>query len=390
MRILIVNTDYPAFLDRHYRGQTALCSASYATQMAARNDSLFGSSDFYSRGLSRWGCEAIEIHANNPYMQAAWGREQGRLPSGFRPQPPPHAVARGAQRVLRRLGVPISKAFRIEPWMFDILAAQIARFRPDVVLNHDLHLVPGRFLREATGPTSLIVGQLAAPLPGAIDFTAYDLMISSLPNLVERFRTLGVAAEHCALAFEPEILAKAPPPSARSGVVFVGNFSRDHRRRIELMEWLCANLDAIEIWGGGLAALDRRSPIRSKHRGEAYGEAMYRILARAAIGLNVHIDIADVHANNLRLYEVTGMGALLLTDEQHDLAHLFTPNAEVATFADSRQCLARIQYFLAHPDEARVIAERGQARTLKDYNYAARMGQLVDILETHRRTGQCA
>src|SRR5437764_1996666 len=77
MRILILNADYPRFLTWLYRGQSELENASYAVQMAARNASLFGVADFYSRNFAALGHAAAEIHVNNPRLQAAWARERG-------------------------------------------------------------------------------------------------------------------------------------------------------------------------------------------------------------------------------------------------------------------------------------------------------------------------
>src|SRR5260221_14474047 len=51
MRILVLNADYPRFLTWLYRRQTGLENTPYATQMAARNASLFGVADFYSRNF---------------------------------------------------------------------------------------------------------------------------------------------------------------------------------------------------------------------------------------------------------------------------------------------------------------------------------------------------
>ncbi len=52
MRILVLNADYPRFLDWFYARQPELKTASYAAQMTARNASLFGVADFYSRNFA--------------------------------------------------------------------------------------------------------------------------------------------------------------------------------------------------------------------------------------------------------------------------------------------------------------------------------------------------
>ena len=77
MRILVLNADYPRFLDWLYRREQGLESGSYARQMAARNASLFGVADFYSRNFAAAGHNAAEIHVNNPWLQSAWAREHG-------------------------------------------------------------------------------------------------------------------------------------------------------------------------------------------------------------------------------------------------------------------------------------------------------------------------
>ena len=48
MRILVLNADYPRFLSWFYGRQPGLEKTPYRTQMARRNESLFGVADFYS------------------------------------------------------------------------------------------------------------------------------------------------------------------------------------------------------------------------------------------------------------------------------------------------------------------------------------------------------
>src|ERR1700704_457121 len=86
MRILVLNADYPRFLAWFYQRQPRLENAAYATQMTARNASLFGVADFYSKNFVASGHPAAEIHVNNPWLQAAWAREHGM--AAETPEPP--------------------------------------------------------------------------------------------------------------------------------------------------------------------------------------------------------------------------------------------------------------------------------------------------------------
>src|SRR6201986_808470 len=77
MRILVLSADYPRFLRDLYLSQPGLADRSHVEQMAARNDSLFGVADFYSRNFKAHGHEAAEFYINNPWLQYAWARENG-------------------------------------------------------------------------------------------------------------------------------------------------------------------------------------------------------------------------------------------------------------------------------------------------------------------------
>ena len=113
---------------------------------------------------------------------------------------------------------------------------------------------------------------------------------------------------------------------------------------------------------------------------------MYRALARSKITLNRHINVAESNANNMRLYEATGVGTLLITDRKDNLDELFEVGKEVLAYSSQEEAAELIRYYLAHPDEAETIAKAGQARTLRDHTYKRRIEELVPILERHLQT----
>ena len=78
MRVLILNTDYEAFLEDLYADNPGFAEQSYDQQMAVRNRSLFGAADFYSEGLKTNGVEAADIHLNNRAIQIRLGRRARR------------------------------------------------------------------------------------------------------------------------------------------------------------------------------------------------------------------------------------------------------------------------------------------------------------------------
>jgi spore maturation protein CgeB len=108
---------------------------------------------------------------------------------------------------------------------------------------------------------------------------------------------------------------------------------------------------------------------------------MYRALARSHVTLNRHINVAENYANNMRLYEATGVGTLLITDHKDNLGELFDVGKEVVAYSSPEEAADLMRYYLDHPEEASEIARAGQARTLREHTYQRRMEELVGILQ---------
>ncbi|HLZ33036.1 MAG TPA: glycosyltransferase, partial [Nitrospira sp.] len=338
MKFLIINTDYPGFLHWLYAQHPGLEYQSYKEQLHARTESLFGVADFYSTNLCDLGHEAEEIYANNQWMQEAWSREHSmtvykratviQQAAGLLRRAP--ALATSAPvRWLKSYAQPLLRSHlqRERKWFYEVLSAQIKTYKPDVLVNQDLVCIESQFLREIKPHVRLIVGQIASPLPQGEDLGVYDLVISSLPNYVQYFRQHGVSSELNRLAFEPRVLRKLPPklsPAESYPVSFVGSLSPDHRDRVQLLELLCKRVD-ISVWGGSIAALPPEASIHHRHRGEAWGITMYDILQNSRMTVNHHINIAEGYANNMRLFESTGVGTLLITDQKVNLPDMFEP-----------------------------------------------------------------
>ena len=227
----------------------------------------------------------------------------------------------------------------------------------------------------------LVIGQIASPLPQGDDLSAYDLIVSSLPNFVKQFRQMGIPSELNRLAFEPGGLehvdagGRSPVPLS-----FVGSLSPIHGERIRLLETLCPGLD-VQVWGQLQEVSVERSPIGRCYRGQAWGEEMYRIFRNSQITLNHHIGLAESYANNSRLYEATGMGPLLVTDFKSNLTEMFEPEREVAVYRTAEECSEVICYYLEHESDRREIALAGQKRTLREHTYYHRMQELADVVK---------
>jgi spore maturation protein CgeB len=121
------------------------------------------------------------------------------------------------------------------------------------------------------------------------------------------------------------------------------------------------------------------SPIWRRYRGSAWGSDMYGVLGRSKITVNEHIDLAEDCANNMRLFEATGMGTLLVTDWKPNIGDMFVPGEEVVCYRNPEECLRLVRYYLDHEDERARIAAAGQRRTLRDHGFGQRAAELVSL-----------
>lgn len=362
-----MNTDYPLFLDQFYGRTPSLRRAPYATQMEERNRTFFGVGDAYSKALHEHGHFAVDVHVNNGHLQRAWAREHGLR---WRP-------GRDEMHVRMRRGV--------VPWpsrgpsrrrLLEVLAAQIADARPDVILNHDISWIEPGLLREIAGPKPRLVGQHAAPPFPPADYGPYDLILSSWPPTIDRMRSAGVRAEHLGLGFDPRVLDHVADLERDLPVTFVGGLGSVHGDRVRFLEELCSAHPEILVFGPSMEELPDRSSIRKCYAGSAFGIDMFRILARSRVTLNHH-GFREAHANNMRLFEATGVGTTLLTDAKPDLDRYFTPGREVLTYRSPSECLEIIR----SDDFDTGLAERAQKRTLTEHTWKRRVISLLEIID---------
>ena len=394
MRILVLNADYPRFLTWLYRHQPGLENDAYAAQMAARNASLFGVADFYSKNFAALGHPAAEIHVNNPWLQAAWAREHGmaleipQTPAGSARAALPGWLQRAVtpfKPMLRPLARKVGLSPRLDAQAEKVLLAQIEDFRPDLVLNQDIFHVDTSLVRRIKSiGRPILIGQVGIEPSRGEDWTVYDLMVSQLPTTVKALRARGVRSEVNHLAFEPAILDALPAaPALDVEVSFIGTISADHRQRISLLEAVAQRYD-LKLWGNLPQSLPASSPLRRCFQGEVWGADMYQVLRRSRVTLNSHIDLAGREAGNMRLFEATGVGAFLLTDFKDNLDTLFELDHEVVAWRSIDDCLKTIDLCLSDDNRRAVIARSGQARTMSHHTYRNRTAEILGFLDKAR------
>lgn len=369
-KFLIVDTYYQIFLSWLYRKFPELADKDYYSQKEFIMGFCFGTADFYSKNLKKLGCEAEEIIPNNEILQKQWALENGlKLEKSY----------------LSKIVGKIQKIKYFFPNInlsLAILKEQIKKFKPDILYIQDLSFCPPEFLKSMKKYVKLIVGQIACPLPHFNYIKSYDIIITSFPHFVDKLRSMGIKSEYLKIGFEPTVLEKIGKAEKRYNCTFIGGISKAHKKRLMFLEEVAKKLD-VDFFGYGTEILDRNSPIITKHHGEVWGLDMYKVLCESKITLNHHIDVAENYANNMRLYEATGCGALLITDFKKNLPEIFVPGKEVIAYESPQDAIYKIKYYLEHEKEGKEIANAGQKRTLTEHTYYNRMSELLEIIKRY-------
>ncbi len=354
--ILFVHTYYPEFLNDLYSQDSTLSGLEYAQQHRRIFDTSFGVGDAYSDSLRRLGCDTWDVIVNADVLQERWAEEQDL-----------HLIENIHDR--RR----------------QIVAAQIKHYEPDVLYLFEWNPLGDGFLADVKSQVQLIAGQVASPLPKDRTYAPYDVMFSSYPPLVDFFHQQGERGEYLKLAFDDRVLEKLSSVKHCYDVSFVGGFAPSHPDRIAWLEKILKRVD-VDIFGYGAEKTESMSLVRKYHRGSVWGLSMYEVLRRSRITLNrhAHIDIGGKvttnFANNMRLYEATGVETCLFTENKDNLHEMFIPGEEVVTYCSDDECIEKLHYYLKHDKKRLAIAAAGYRRTLKEHTYIQRMGELLDML----------
>lgn len=377
MRLLKIGVYYKTYLEQFYARRPGLASGTYAEQHAALIGDCFGSSDFWTRELSKLGYETCDLVVNASPLQRAWAAERGL-------------------------------AFDEENWLFGIAEAQVRDFRPGVLIVADYSTVTAAFLRhlrDVCPSIRLVLGWCGAPYGQASVFGEWDVVLSCVPELVSHFREAGHRSRHVNHAFEPRVLEKldAQEDVSTTDFVFIGSLVKSeqfHLGREKLLSRLVRET-GLQLWSevgppppsrlrlaarrllrGGApvspqSSVDER--IARRARPPLFGLEMFAQLRAGRVALNTHIDISTHSASNMRLFEATGVGTCLLTDSKENLRVLFEPDAEVVAYRDADECVEKVKYLLGHESARRSIAAAGQRRTLREHTFASRAA-LIDAV----------
>jgi hypothetical protein len=159
-------------------------------------------------------------------------------------------------------------------------------------------------------------------------------------------------------------------------ILFVGGFSRHHRRRAEILEAIASEFAACRVvfhldqsrltrlaesplgWIPPLRQHRRPSAIRRVSQPPVFGRSLYAAIADAKIVLNGAVDMAGLDRGNMRCFEALGCGALMVSDAGNYPAGMVNGET-MLTYETPQDAVRIIRSALAEPDSIKRIAKAG-------------------------------
>jgi len=366
LKIIFISTLYEQHLKNHYKKYPNNENLSYQIQLKKLLNDPLPNITYFAEPFNNIGEEAIPIISNAKPLQTVWAKENNIIID--------------------------------DNWKFAIPIEQIKKYKPDILFIPSTLQYYGHFIKEIKSYTKTIIAYISCPMPDNTDYTGIDCILSIVPNLIDKYHKLGLASEQLHYAFSKKILSHIEENKKNIDISFIGGLiPSTHSKRIRYLNFIASNIP-IKIWGYGLEnryytyyqRIIRKfypnafiSPIEKYYLGELWGIDMYNTLQHSKIVFNAHIDMAEEYVGSMRMYEVTGVGSLLLTENGRNIKELFEPDKEIITYSSEGELLEKIKYYLDNEQECKKIAQAGQKRTLKEYTFEKRAVQLHKIFKKY-------
>ena len=400
MRLVYLTSLYPAYISQFYGRRPLLELESFDTQLAALDADAFGWSGAWPQALKPCGIAVTEVFCNVAPLQRAWAWEHDRY---------------------------LLSRWDIRP----VAIAQVKAARPDVLFfDHGDEEMLQEIKREVPG-LQLVVGWVGGTIPDSYAWGLFDLLLSCAPESVDWMRERGATADILQHGFNDAVVPRLKPGPRDTDVAFFGQIvtsgSFHGKRERFLMRLIEAGLPVaiyspnydvgvrddligaarIGAWGVAHAlsavgirdsairripgvgrALDwRQRPympigrlLRSQMREGKYGIDLFNAISGAKVTLNMHADSSTRFASNMRLFETAGAGGCVVTDWKDNLPQLFEADREVVSYRSVEECIEKVRWLLARPNECEAIGRAAQRRALRDHTYTRRGEQLAEIL----------
>lgn len=363
-----IHTFYSQYLASIYGQHPQLAQAEFASQIKALELDGFSAVHMLGFHVDQLGHKGQVVIGNNLLSQYAWAFENG--------------LAKGPRRA---------------PTPEEILIAQVEAFQPDVLYLSDPITYNSAFVRRLPRRPRLVLGWRAAKVPDDWDASEFDVILSCLSGMRERALEQGARdAVHFYPGFPQHFFDAVRGVPKGCDVCFYGQVnSHQFQKRIRMLHKLAERCvqDNLALRMHLSGHVETATPLtRATNLGPTYGMNMYAALRSSRIVFDVRSnisirdaqggvrDLAGRETANMRIFEATGVGACLLTEQYDNIQELFEPDKEIITYSSEKEMEDKLRYYLSHEEELQKIAAAGLTRCHRDHSMARRIKEFESII----------
>lgn len=159
-------------------------------------------------------------------------------------------------------------------------------------------------------------------------------------------------------------------------IVFIGSYLPERSDR----EPILANVAdyGLHIWGNKEW---KETSLKDYYQGTISNDEMLEVYRSSRMVINHYITGLPGSGINLRPFEVTGAGALLINhDARSDIFEHFKDREEFVAFSGKDDIRDKVSYYMEHEQECRRVAKNGFLRTQKDHTYDIRVTSVLKTM----------
>jgi hypothetical protein len=340
-RIVQIESVYPAFVDKLAHELPNFEAYTYSEMLRSIFDSGWSSGQNVCPYMSPADWDVHYLIPNVQPLQYAWLRERGLS-----------------------LKTPLEEVF----------LAQLRAIRPDVVYVSDLHSVNLDLIAEMM-PKPLIVGWCATRPHPSIRWNHIDLLLSGISRIREETLKHGVKSSRNFMSGAPSFRSLQQPIETQSkDLCFSGSFSpKLHKQRaVNFVNLALRAPDlSVNLYTADVFKLpDSVSNIR--FHPAVYASDVVSCYAQYKVVLDGRADFGigeqeySRETSNMRIFEATKAGAMLLTEQSENLKEYFILGQEIVTYCCFDELVEKARYYSDPKNESKrkKIALAGRAKTL--------------------------
>jgi spore maturation protein CgeB len=204
----------------------------------------------------------------------------------------------------------------------------------------------------------------------------YDVYFTTKSYGVHELRSLGCPrVQFVGNAFDPDTHRPISLTAERTKLTgapvgFVGTFEEDRARS---MQFLALQGIRVRIYGNDWQSFHPGTPNMRIEGRAVYGDEYAEVLSACDINL-CFLRRMNRDRQTQRSVEIPACGAFMLAERTEEHLALFTEGVEAEFFGSNEELLAKVRYYLDHPEQRKRIAAAGRERCLRSgYSYHDRL-----------------